>query len=52
MKRCPKCRFELDPVDLKANSCPVCGTVLDPRRAHTKDVRRKLTKDERVKRPL
>lgn len=51
MKRCPRCNFELDAADLKANACPACRAVLDPRRKPDADQRVKMRKDERVKRP-
>jgi predicted Zn-ribbon and HTH transcriptional regulator len=50
MKKCTRCGFQLEPVDIKANKCPVCEKTIDPRR-NGEDARVKMKTDERVKRP-
>jgi predicted Zn-ribbon and HTH transcriptional regulator len=49
--KCTRCGFKLDDVDVKANRCPVCEKIVDPRRKGESDPRVKMRKDERVKRP-
>lgn len=51
MKKCSRCGFQLEPIDIKRNKCPVCEKTIDPRRKG-EDPRVKLEKDDRVKRPL
>jgi C4-type Zn-finger protein len=45
MKKCARCGYKLDEIDLKKNVCPVCEKKLDARRKDSKD-------DKRIKRPL
>lgn len=47
---CSRCNFKLDPIDIRANVCPVCEKTIDPRR-RGEDQRQKFRKDERLKKP-